>query len=346
MVQSAIAQAASPSVRDRARAQVRTKTTRPIYVIGGFLGSGKTTLLSHLLAHVRATGARPVVIMNEFAESSVDGRLLSEHDHRGELTLRELASGCVCCDLSQGLSSTVTDLLRATEGPIFIETTGLAVVERVAHAVRRALAPIRGEEVEAATMSVIAVVDALRFDLNQSRSPHVATDIAAADTVVVNKVDQASSSVLRGLRARIRALNAHARVVETSYGQVEPPVVLTAPARRARRPPLRLPKPPSGYSSVTCRPMGPIDVAVLESVLERYGDRLVRAKGFVRTTSRRGVCLLQWVPGALEVGPPARDVRVSRLVVIGTGIDWTDFVRDLGSAVVAPRRFANRRIAT
>lgn len=247
MFESAIAQAATPSIRDRARAPLRRHAARPIHVVGGFLGSGKTTLLLHLLSYVRGTGARPVVIMNEPAESSVDGRLLSAHDHRGDLTVREPASGCVCCDLSKGLSFAVADLLRTTDGPIFIETTGLAVVERVARAVRRALAPLRGAKASVAR-SVVAVVDALRFELNRQRSPHLASAVAAAEIVVVNQVDAASPAVVRRLRADVRALNDRATVIETSYGRVAPVAILSAAPARATPSHLRPPN-----SAMKCR---------------------------------------------------------------------------------------------
>ena len=79
-------------VNARLARQGRLPDARPIYVIGGFLGSGKTTLLLRILDHVRAEGAVPAVIMNEYGEQSVDGRLLA-HGHDGAMTVAELSSG-------------------------------------------------------------------------------------------------------------------------------------------------------------------------------------------------------------------------------------------------------------
>jgi len=70
----------------------------PFTVIGGYLGAGKTTLLNHLLTHT--AGLKLAVLVNDFGSVNIDAALIRRHD--GE-TL-ELANGCLCCSLVDGLA--------------------------------------------------------------------------------------------------------------------------------------------------------------------------------------------------------------------------------------------------
>ena len=335
-------------VNARSARQGGLPDARPIYVIGGFLGSGKTTLLLRILDHVRAEGAVPAVIMNEYGEQSVDGRLLA-HGHDGAMTVAELSSGCVCCDLSGGLTDAVRSLLKSTSGPILVETTGLAVVGQVATAVERALEE-GGQHRSARLASVIVAVDAVRFGAVAAIWKHGPADLAAADTIVVTKCDRADAGVVRKLTASLKRRHAAARVLSSSNADVDPRLLL----QRATgdRPPSRRPKvakktakkvanSAAGFSSVTCQILGPVNTERLGPVLGRFAPALARVKGFVRTTETAGLQAVQWVPGALDVTPHRR-ARVSpHLVVIAKDLDWEKFVDALDGAIEAPRRRAS-----
>jgi molybdopterin-guanine dinucleotide biosynthesis protein len=68
----------------------------PIYVLCGFLGSGKTTLLIRLLSHFLDRGIRPSVLMNEFGEIDIDGKLVEKAGPRAKnLALKK--SWAVAC---------------------------------------------------------------------------------------------------------------------------------------------------------------------------------------------------------------------------------------------------------
>lgn len=181
---------------------------RPIHVIGGFVGgfvgSGKTTLLLRMLERAWADGESPAVIMNEYGERSVDGKLLGDHDHKGDLTVAELVSGCVCCDLAGGLTDAVISLLRTTSGPIFVETTGLAIVDQIARAIERARRDAGARRGRAALASVIVTVDATRFRAVSRCWRHMSADLRAADTIVLTKCDRVAPTELDRLEALLR----------------------------------------------------------------------------------------------------------------------------------------------
>jgi G3E family GTPase len=315
--------------------------TRPIYVIGGFLGSGKTTLLLRMLAQVRAEGGMPAVIMNEYGERSVDGRLL-EHGHEAGIALEELVSGCVCCDLADGLTEKVISLLRSTTGPIFVETTGLALVGQVATAVERALDDGRGSG-RARLESIVVAVDGTRFGDIETLWKHAAPDLAAADTLVITKCDRAEPKVVERLKATLKRRHARARVLASSNGDLDPRLLLgsAAPRPRMPRPRRSVANSAAGFASVTCKILGSVNAETLGPVLGSFAPALARVKGFVRTTGSPGMHALQWVPGALELTPHRR-ARVSpHLVVIGKDLDWEKFVDALDTVIEEPRKRAS-----
>ncbi|HVT09043.1 MAG TPA: CobW family GTP-binding protein [Polyangia bacterium] len=321
---------------------------RPIYVVGGFLGSGKTTLLLRILNHLRAEGTVPAVIMNEYGEESVDGRLLA-HGHDGAMTVAELSSGCVCCDLSEGLTDAVKSLLESTTGPILVETTGLAIVGQVATAVEQALEQ-GGQNRRARLASVIVAVDAVRFGAVTAIWKHGPADLAAADTIVVTKCDRADAAAVRKLTGSLQRRHAAARVLTSSNADVDPGL-LVQPARSgrptarrskvARKTAKRVANSAAGFSSVTCQILGPVNTQRLGPVLGQFAPALARVKGFVRTTEKAGLHAVQWVPGALDVTPHRRARISPHLVVIAKDLDWEKFVDALDGAIEAPRRRAS-----
>ncbi len=305
----------------------------PIYVLGGYLGSGKTTLLKRLLAHEIARGARPAVIMNEFGTANVDGALL-EDEHGHDVELEELLGGCVCCDLSQELGAQVRATLRAARGAVFVETTGLAAVGRVAAAVTDGLAAAPGTAGRLA--AVVAVVDAPRWRLSEA----LAADLRAADMVVLNKVEGTTPAAVAALERRVRRLNPHARVLRASFGDVPPASILDVGRPRPARAPgrgARAARTTSGYTTATVRLQGPIVLRRLARLLRRHADRLARVKGFAETTCRAGLQALHWVPDELEARPrKRRGLVLPQLVFIGRGMDWGRFVGALEGCVALP----------
>jgi len=102
--------------------------TVPVHVITGFLGAGKTTLMNRLLAAV-PEGWRPAIIVNDFGSVAVDGSLID----RGQYAMQELASGCVCCTLSDGFFESVEALQQLSPPPdhIVVEASGVADVAQL-----------------------------------------------------------------------------------------------------------------------------------------------------------------------------------------------------------------------
>jgi G3E family GTPase len=296
----------------------------PVALVTGFLGSGKTTLIASLLGHPGM--GETAVIVNELGEIGIDHHLLRRVDERTVL----LASGCVCCTLRGDLADELRDLLgRRERGEIppfrrvVVETTGLADPAPVVYTLLSE--PVVKHHY--ALETVVTTVDA-QHGLSRDESLR---QVAAADTLVVTKADVAPADELV---RQLGSLNPAARVLEVSFGDVEPGVVL-APAEhpRSAAPPKHV---HSGAGAVTVVVDRPVEWTAfgiwLTMLLQARGSRIYRVKGLLDTGGPGPVLLnaVQHVvhpPEHLEAWPD--DDHRSRLVFIGADLDGAALERSL-----------------
>jgi G3E family GTPase len=92
----------------------------PLVLITGFLGSGKTSLLRLLVPLLRSAGLRPHIVLNDYANASLDSA-----------TLRDLVpdivpitGSCVCCDSMDDLLSTLLDSKLGERDVVLVEANG------------------------------------------------------------------------------------------------------------------------------------------------------------------------------------------------------------------------------
>ena len=94
----------------------------PTHVIAGPLGAGKTTLIQHLMAH-KPPHERWAVLVNEFGQIGLDAALMSQGDD--QVTIAEVAGGCVCCVNGAPFQIGLSRLLRkARPDRLLIEPSG------------------------------------------------------------------------------------------------------------------------------------------------------------------------------------------------------------------------------
>jgi len=293
----------------------------PVTVLSGFLGAGKTTLLNHVLGN--REGLKVAVIVNDMSEVNIDAELVAKGGanlSRTDETLVEMSNGCICCTLRDDLLSEVRRL--AGEGRfdyLIIESTGIAEPLPVA-------TTFEFRDEEGASLSDIArldtmvtVVDAASLLKDYSSEDFLADrgetagedderplvgllveQIEFADVVVLNKIDIAAPHELEAARAIIRALNADARIIETSQGRVDLGDILDTGLfsfEAAHRHPtwyrelsgFRDHQPETeeyGISSFVYRARGPFEPAKLHAFFNKSWPGVVRAKGFFWLATR------------------------------------------------------------
>lgn len=99
-------------------------TQIPTNIITGFLGTGKTTTILQLLKHKPAT-ERWAVLVNEFGEVGIDGRLLGNNAD-DDIFVHEVPGGCMCCTNGLPVQIALNRLLRKAQPQrLLIEPTGL-----------------------------------------------------------------------------------------------------------------------------------------------------------------------------------------------------------------------------
>ncbi len=289
----------------------------PVCVITGFLGSGKTTLIGRLLADPGY--ARTAVIVNEFGEIALDHDLIA----RGDETLLQLSTGCLCCAIRTDLVDTLLDLAARREAGeigferVVIETSGLADPAPILHALMTD--PALGARFRVG--AVVVLVDAVLGEGTLGAQVEAARQVAFADLVVVTKTDVAALS--DGLRTAIARANPAVEVV----AELPAMAVLFARARTYTGAPAAVHG--DGIGACLIRRVAPVPALaltlLLEALAEQCGDKLLRVKGIFDVAEAPGqpavvhavqhvispvTFLPSWPPGARE----------SRAVVIGRAI--------------------------
>lgn len=279
----------------------------PLTLLGGYLGAGKTTLVNELLARAE----KPIAILvNDVGAVNVDAALIKK---RSNDTI-EFTDGCVCCSLSDGLGAAF-DQLRARATPpehVILELSGLAEPARVAPWGKSAGFVLDG---------IVVVIDGEQF-LQQVDQDVVGlaitTQIAAADLLIVSKVDLISDD--------------HHEAVVDRLAEIAPEVpVMTAPTAMAsaavlelgRRDVERSVPPPTLFDAhqVELWPFPPlVDTEALAGWLDQLGPEVVRAKGIVELADG-GQHLVQVVGRrrTIESVPEPERGETTDLVVISVG---------------------------
>ena len=205
----------------------RPLTPIPTTLVSGFLGAGKTTLLNHVLAN--AGGTRIAVLVNDFARINIDAKLIASI----EAGIMALSNGCVCCNMRGDLIRALQETAKRIPRPehIIIETSGISDPHLIGNALRQPEIACH-----VALDAVLTVVDACNLLLLVNDDRELALDqIAAADIVLLNKVNDVDEPTLAAVHQSIDDVSPSARVIEMSHGKIAIEIVVGKKGEVARR---------------------------------------------------------------------------------------------------------------
>ncbi len=282
----------------------------PALVLSGFLGSGKTTIVQRLLEHAKENGIRIALISNELGELGIDRALLGE----GGKAYVELEGGCVCCELSDDLLETLTELHREVDPDRFvIETSGVALpYDTQLNFWREPACDFIGEDM------AVVVVNAEQLREGRDLEGTFTDQVQSADLMILNKIDLVPEAEWPAIEARLRQIEPEAPYVHAVRGEIDLNLLFPPDASefdRSGPAPKAKPHHHEQFETSEWNPPDGMTSAEIEATLSR--DDLLRAKGFVRT--REGIRLVQVVGRRIEltepsVEPPAE--LIGRVVLI------------------------------
>ncbi len=302
----------------------------PVTLLTGFLGAGKTTLVNRILSE--GHGERIAVLVNEFGDVPIDGRLVVRSDDE----IVELANGCVCCSVRGDLVRALGGMLRRRERAfrpqpidrILIETSGLASPGPVLQTLR--VEPELAAATEA--KSTVALAHAALIVEQLARHPEAVEQIGYADAIVLNHIDRASAAELSAAESALRALNSVATLRRAERATVDVRELLEGTA--VERPDRDLAAPGHAHEAgtIVLRCDAPLELPRLKMWLQflasHRSQEIWRLKGILRCRESAHAVVAQGVYQFLELGPsdepaPAESV----LVLIGRGFDAQEIER-------------------
>lgn len=312
----------------------------PFTILTGWLGAGKTTALNRMLGANH--GKRIAVLVNELGRIAIDTRLIVG---RGGDVL-ELAGGCVCCkvDIKNDLWDGIGDIVaRAKPDHVVLETTGIAEPAAIldgliargseendeGDGIRRARS--LGEKLLETILpaGVVCVVDAESSAMALGDREEAANQAAAADRILISKLDVASAAAVSATHARLDALAPHAEraAFPESEARAMTEWVIAPRELRAWRAGTRTHEHHDHHHAnqlvaVAFSDDAPMVGEQLLATIDRIGARIVRIKGFVHLADhtrgyleRAGIRTTLTDAGAWG-GPPRTE-----LVLIGDDLD-------------------------
>lgn len=182
-------------------------------LITGFLGSGKTTSILHLLAH-KDPEEKWAVLVNEFGEVGIDGALLADS---GAL-LKEIPGGCMCCVNGLPMQVGLNTLLRQGKPDrLLIEPTGLGHPKQILDLLT---APVYEPWID--LRATLCILDPrLLLDDKSLSNENFRDQLAAADIIVANKSDRATTESESALRAWWQQSGGNRQLMQTEHGQID-----------------------------------------------------------------------------------------------------------------------------
>lgn len=185
-----------------------------IVQIAGFLGSGKTSALLNVSQRISAEHKKRVaLIVNEIGDVPVDAKVL---DVKG-MKVKEIAGGCICCELGPSLANTLVDLGDYFNPDIvLIEPTGVAIPDQVKVAINMGT---RDAAVAIEIGPVIVLYDTFRVDellANETVNNFITRQVFNADVVALNKVDLVNEDRLRFCERKVLEINPGVRLLRIS----------------------------------------------------------------------------------------------------------------------------------
>lgn len=275
----------------------------PVLVVTGYLGAGKTTLLLHL---IEKGGKKLAIVMNEFGEIDIDGRLIAGKN----VLMKELAGGCVCCSMAGEFEEAIKEILeKARPDLIVLETTGVAEPDAILEDIEQNMEGIKLE-------AVVAVADADALSRFPSLGHTGRVQLEMADIIILNKTDLVKPEQIVDIEKRLRELNGKALIYPATGCRV-PVEILLGPAKRpGKKAESHRGHDLSEVESFSYASEKQLSRQKFEAFADSMPSQIYRSKGFVLL--EEGPFLFNFVAGRWDLEKSA--AKKTEIVFIGKDI--------------------------
>jgi G3E family GTPase len=282
-----------------------------VVLITGYLGSGKSTLLNHLLQLPEIKRQRPALIINEFGQEGIDGRLFAD-------------AGCPMFEINRGslfCICTKADLIDALVTIDRADSTDVLLVEATGVAETSDFESLLQEPALGGRFRVkanLCVVDAINFTKVAPFLRAARYQACSADGLIVNKVDCVDQARLTQLKRVLAELNPRASQISAVHGQIDYQFILKLTHQRTEQA-LAIAQPESIHSA-SFRSGEPVERSEFLAAAGLLGDRLLRLKGQVLFSDRDVPEYVESIGGNITVKPIPKTIDRSVSPTLFTAI--------------------------
>ena len=294
-----------------------------VYLFSGFLGSGKTSLLLHTIEQLKEQGEKPAVLMNEFGALPFDSNAV---EGEGDVPLKELLDGCICCTGSEKTEAQLQGLLEENDDidVILIETTGAAHPVEALDAV---YSPLFADRLD--VKGIVTVADARRWLDRDKLSPQIRAlfmeQIRHAHILLANKADLLTEEEMATATFELSNFNRTAPIIQTTGAKIAFSFIEKT---------LQAPKQPTEQSIISGKGLSlsskllifseSVGKEEFENWVKTLPDTVYRMKGYVPINGFKNPFLFQYAYGMVNWLPEYVKME-PRLVIIGEGIDRIEY---------------------
>lgn len=288
-----------------------------VYLFSGFLGSGKTSLLTNVIQQLKSEQKRPAVFMNEFGDLPIDSKAVE-----GEVPLKELLDGCICCSGAEKTEAQLQSLLIENKDidAILIETTGAAHPVEALDAV---YSPLFADQLR--VKGIITVVDSKLWLNRDQLSPRIRAlfmeQIKHAHILLANKSDLCTEEELAQVTFELGQFNGTAPIIQTINGKLAFSFIektLNQPKKKIDTDIISGAGLPLSSKSITFKES--VEMEAFEKWVKSLPDTVYRMKGFVPVKGTKNPYLFQYAYGMVNWMPEYIQMEPC-LVIIGENID-------------------------
>lgn len=292
-----------------------------VYLFSGFLGSGKTSLLRHVIEQLKNEQKKPAVFMNEFGDLAIDSKAVD-----GEVPLKELLDGCICCSGAEKTEAQLQSLLIENQeiDAILIETTGAAHPVEALDAV---YSPFFADRLS--VKGIITVVDSKLWLDRDQLSPRIRAlfmeQIKHAHILLANKSDLCTEEELAEVTFELGQFNQTAPIIQTINGEIAFSFIektLNKPKKKTDASIISGAGLPLSSKRMTFTES--VEMEAFEEWVKSLPDTVYRMKGFVPVKGMKNPYLFQYAYGMVNWMPEYIKMEPC-LVIIGENIDHLAF---------------------